>query len=251
MPVTAAIATSWFTKTYGAARAVVNLDLQVDAGQVFGYLGPNGSGKTTTIRVLLALQRPSRARATLLGLDSQQDSVEIRRRTGYLPGELALFPRMTGQRHIDWFARARGSATWAWPGKVRVVADRPAKELSKGNRQKIGLVRTFMHRPELVILDEPTSGLGPLMQAEFGRLVREVVADGRTVFLSSHDLDEVQRLAERIAIVKAGRLVTTDTVEGFRERAPKKVEARFAQAVHRSLFTRLAGYRSGPATVPA
>ena len=248
---TAAIGTYRPTKTYGAVRAVADLDLQVDPGQVFGYLGPNGAGKTTTIRVLLALQRPSSGRATLLGLDSQQDSVEIRRRTGYLPGELALFPRMTGQQHIDWFARARGERHLGLARQLAerfgVVADRPAKELSKGNRQKIGLVLAFMHRPELVILDEPTSGLGPLMQAEFERLVREVVADGRTVFLSSHDLDEVQRLADRIAIVKAGRLVMTDTVEGFRERAPKKVEARFRQPVDRSLFAKLAGVpvRSG------
>ena len=133
---------------------------------------------------------------------------------------------MTGRQHIECFARARGQRdlghAWALADRFAVVADRPVRHLSKGNRQKIGLVLAFMHRPDLVVLDEPTSGLDPLVQAEFERLVREVVAEGRTVFLSSHDLDEVQRLADRIAIVRAGRLVTTDTVEGFRGEAPRR-----------------------------
>jgi ABC-type sulfate/molybdate transport systems ATPase subunit len=141
--------------------------------------------------------------------------VEVHRRTGYLPGDLELFPRLTGRQHIAWFSRARAagddSLAWRLADRFQVVADRPVRALSKGNRQKIGLVLAFMHRPELLILDEPTSGLDPLMQREFECLLRETAAEGRTVFLSSHDLDEVQRTAGRIAIIKDGRLVAEDT----------------------------------------
>ncbi len=242
---TAALEASGLTKTYGEIRAVSDLTLRVDAGQVFGFLGPNGAGKTTTIRMLLALQRPTAGQATVLGLDARRDSVEIHRRVGYLPGELELYPRMTGREHIDWFAHVRRNHDEAFARELaerfEVTLDRPAKQLSKGNRQKVGLVLAFMHRPELLILDEPTSGLDPLMQNEFERLVGETVADGRTVFLSSHELDEVQRLADRVAIIRAGRLVTTDTVEHLRRSAPRKLEARFPESVDPSLFAALAG----------
>ena len=242
---TAAIEVAGLTKTYGATRAVADLDLRVGEGAVFGFLGPNGAGKTTTIRLLLALQRPSSGRAVVLGLDAQRDSQEIHRRVGYLPGELALYGRMTGAQHIDWFTRARGSRRLRLAGELvdrfGVVVDRPARELSKGNRQKVGLVLAFMHQPELLILDEPTSGLDPLMQREFERLVREVVGEGRTVFLSSHELDEVQRLADRVGIIKAGRMVTTDTVDALRQSAPHKVEAWFRQPVDSQLFAAIDG----------
>jgi beta-exotoxin I transport system ATP-binding protein len=244
-PMTAAVEASGLTKTYGSTQAVTDLSLQVEEGQIFGFLGPNGAGKTTTIRMLLSLQRPTAGRCAVLGLDPQRDDVEIHRRVGYLPGELELYPRMTGQQHIDWFARARRERDLTHARELverfDVTLDRPAKELSKGNRQKIGLVLAFMHRPELLILDEPTSGLDPLMQNEFERLVREVVTEGRTVFLSSHELDEVQRLADRVAIIRAGRLVTTDTVEHLRRSAPRKVEARFGRSVDRSLFEGIEG----------
>ena len=230
-----AIETFGLSKRYGATTAVDNLSLRVDQGQVFGFLGPNGAGKSTTIRMLLALQRPTKGRARLLGLDSAADSVEIHRFTGYLPGDLALFPRLTGRQHIAWFARARGlkdvSLAQQLVQRFEVVADRPVRELSKGNRQKIGLVLAFMHRPQLLVLDEPTSGLDPLMQHEFDNLLRETAGEGRTVFLSSHDLDEVQRSADRIGIVRAGKLVAEDTVEGLRRAAPQKVEVRFRRPV--------------------
>jgi beta-exotoxin I transport system ATP-binding protein len=244
-PASAAIETKGLTKTYGPTRALVDLDLRVDEGQVFGFLGPNGAGKTTTIRLLLALQRPSRGRAMLLGLDPQRHGVEIHRRVGYLPGELELYPRMTAQQHIDWFARVREVRDTAYVRELaerfEVTLDRPARELSKGNRQKVGLVLALMHRPELLILDEPTSGLDPLMQNEFERLIRELVAEGRTVFLSSHELDEVQRLADRVAIIRSGRLVTTDTVDHLRRSAPRKVEARFASDVDAAAFATIEG----------
>jgi ABC-2 type transport system ATP-binding protein len=184
--VTAAIETSGLCKNYGPVRAVIDLDLVVEPGQVFAFLGPNGAGKTTTIRMLLSLQRPASGRAAILGLDCGRDSVEIRRRIGYLPGDLALYPRMTGRQHIAFYARARGlrdtSLATGLSERLGAVLDRPARELSKGNRQKIGLVIAFMSRPDLLVLDEPTSGLDPLMRSEFAQLVREVVADGRTVF---------------------------------------------------------------------
>jgi len=152
---------------------------------------------------------------------------------------------MTGQQHVEWFARARGKHDPALASELierfAVVLDRPTKELSTGNRQKIGLVLAFMHRPELLVLDEPTSGLDPLMQDEFERLVRETVADGRTVFLSSHELDEVQRLADRVAIIRSGKLVITDTVESLRKSAPQKVEARFPEPLDPTLFAGIEG----------
>ena len=243
---TAAIETHGLTKTYRTTSAVEDLDLVVEAGQVFGFLGPNGAGKTTTIRLLLALQRPTSGIAHVLGLDARHDQVEIHRQVGYLPGDLALYPRMTGRQHLDWFRRARGdqgdeSLTHDLVERFDVVLDRPTKELSTGNRQKIGLVMAFMHRPKLVVLDEPTSGLDPLMQDEFERLAREVVADGRTIFLSSHELDEVQRMADRVGIIRAGRLLTTDTVENLRRNAPQRVEATFPHVVDRSRFDQIPG----------
>jgi ABC-2 type transport system ATP-binding protein len=243
--VTAAIQTSGLGKTYGPTRAVTGLDLMVQPGQVFAFLGPNGAGKTTTIRMLLALQEPTSGSAAVLGLDSARDSVEIHRRTGYLPGDLALYPRMTGRQHIAWHARARGlrdlSFATALAERFGAVLDRPARELSKGNRQKIGLVLAFMHRPDLLVLDEPTSGLDPLMRAEFGRLARELVAEGKTVFWSSHELDEVQRLADRVAIIKQGRLIATETVEHLRAATPQTVRARFTRPIDPSVFAGIDG----------
>ncbi len=242
---TAAIEAAALSKTYGSTRAVAELDLQVEPGQVFGFLGPNGAGKTTTIRLLLALQRPTAGQARVLGLDPLRDDVELHRRVGYLPGELELYPRLTGRQHIDWFARARRrhdpQLAERLVERFDVVLDRRAKELSKGNKQKVGLVLAFMHRPELLILDEPTSGLDPLMQHEFEGLIRETVHEGRTVFLSSHDLDEVQRLADHVGIIRSGRLIATDTVDGLRQSAPRRLEVRFPAPVDRALFDKLPG----------
>jgi beta-exotoxin I transport system ATP-binding protein len=243
--VTAAIKTSGLGKTYGPVRAVTALDLVVEPDQVFAFLGPNGAGKTTTIRMLLALQRPDSGTATILGLDCARDSVQIGRRTGYLPGDLALYPRMTGRQHIDWYARARGlrdlSRAAALAERFGAVLDRPARDLSKGNRQKIGLVLAFMHRPDLLVLDEPTTGLDPLMRSQFAQLTREVVMEGSTVFWSSHELDEVQRLADRVAIIKQGRLIADQTVEHLRAAAPQAIRARFARPVDPALFAGIGG----------
>jgi ABC-2 type transport system ATP-binding protein len=243
--VTAAIETRGLTKRFGDTVAVDGLDLQVEPGQVFGFLGPNGAGKTTTIRTLLDLCHPSSGSARVFGLDSRRDSVAIHARCGYLPGELELYPRMTGRMLLDWFARARGGVDTARREQLverfEVILDRRVHELSKGNRQKLGVVIAFMHRPELLILDEPTSGLDPLMQDEFHRLLRETTADGATVFLSSHELDEVQRVADRVAIIKAGRRVINDTVKALRQRAPQTMELRFNTPVAAAMFDSLDG----------
>jgi len=243
--VTSAIDAFGLTKRYGSITAVSDLNLRIEPGQVFGFLGPNGAGKSTTIRMLMALQRPTEGRVSVLGLDPHADTVAVHRRIGYLPGDLELFPRLNGRQHISWFARSRGLDDQSLAGhlvdRFQVVIDRPVRELSKGNRQKIGLVLAFMHRPELLVLDEPTSGLDPLMQHEFESLLRETADEGRTVFLSSHELDEVQRSADRIGIIREGRLVAEDTVAGLRRAAPRKIEIRFRRPVDQAELSSLRG----------
>lgn len=242
---TAVIKVDGLTKTFGANRGVADLHFEVGKGEVFGFLGPNGAGKSTTIRLLLGLYHPSAGQAEVLGHDPMRDPVAILRQVGYVPGELALHPRLTGRQHVDFVARARGMHDRTFLDQLverfAVVMDRPARTLSKGNRQKIGAVLALMHRPELLILDEPTSGLDPLMQDEFARLMRETVAEGRTVFLSSHELDEVQRVVDRVAIIKEGQLIVTDTVDGLRRAAPRTIEFRFAGSIDPHVFEVIAG----------
>jgi beta-exotoxin I transport system ATP-binding protein len=239
------IETRQLTKRYGSARGIEDVDLRVEPGEVFGFLGPNGAGKSTTIRTLLDFQRPTTGSAALFGLDSRRDSVAIRARVGYLPGDLKLFERMTGAQHLAWFSRARDGHDAELADELvqrfEIEMDRPVGDLSKGNRQKVGLLLAFAHAPELLILDEPTSGLDPLMQAEFERLVRDTATGGRTVLLSSHSLAEVQRVADRVAIIRDGRLVVTDTVEHLRERAPRVMGFRFAGPPDPEPFRRLSG----------
>ncbi len=240
---TAPVETRRLTKSYGPARGVVDLDLRVEAGEVFGFLGPNGAGKSTTLRTLLDFQRPTSGEALVLGLDSVRDSLEIRRRVGYLSSDLSLFDRMTGEDHVRWFSRARGghdeTYTAALVERFGVELGRPVRELSKGNRQKVGLLLAFMHGPELLILDEPTTGLDPLVQTEFDHLLRETTAEGRTVLLSSHSLDEVQRVADRVAIIRDGRLVVTDSVEHLRDTAARILTLRFEDDVDPGIFSSL------------
>lgn len=236
----AAIETSGLTKVFGVTRAVEGLDLRVESGEIFGFLGPNGAGKTTTIRALLDLHRPTSGTVRVLGLDAHHDAVVIHRRVGYLPGDLALFGRMTAGHHIASFARARGLSDTGCASKLAerfgLALDRRVTELSKGNRQKVGIVLAFMHEPELLILDEPTAGLDPLMKDEFEQLLRETTRAGRTVFLSSHELDEVQRVADRVGIIKDGHLIRTDTVDGLRRSAPKTLEVLFTNPVDPAAF---------------
>jgi ABC-2 type transport system ATP-binding protein len=243
-----AIETKRLTKTYdGQVRALVDLDLRVERGEVFGYLGPNGAGKSTTIRLLLDLIHPTSGSAAIFGLDTRSSGVDARRRLGYLPGDLRLADSLTAHEQLASLTRLRGTVDQALRDELcarfEVVLDRPIRHLSKGNRQKIGLVQAFMHRPELVVLDEPTSGLDPLLQAEARALMRETAADGRTVFLSSHTLDEVQEAADRVGIIRAGRLVDVDAVENLRERSLRHVVVRFAEPVAESELSGLDGVR--------
>ena len=235
------------TKNYGSARGVLDLDFEVKGGEVFGFLGPNGAGKTTTIRLLLDLIRPSSGRAEVLGLDTRRDAVAIRRRVGYLPGDLRLYERLTGRELLEYFANLRRlgelGATPDLAKRLDVDLERPIRELSRGNRQKLGLVQAFMHRPDLLILDEPTSGLDPLMQQVFYELVREAAAEQRTVFLSSHNLAEVQHVADRVGLVKKGRLELVETVENLRARSFTRVEATFDRLPPPEAFANLSGVR--------
>jgi len=243
--VTAAVATHRLTKSYGSSRGIVDLDLTVEAGEVLGFLGPNGAGKSTTIRTLLDFQRATSGAAEVLGLDIRRDSVEIRRRTGYLSGDLRLLDRLTAADHVAWCSHLRGGhdeqVTTELVERFGVVMDRPVRDLSRGNRQKVGLLLAFMHRPELLILDEPTSGLDPLVRAEFDALLRETAADGRAVLLSSHSLDEVQRVADRVTIIRDGRLVVSDSVDHLRENAVRVLELRFGEPVDPQDFAVLDG----------
>jgi ABC-2 type transport system ATP-binding protein len=243
-----AIETEKLEKTYATGvRALADLDLRVDHGEVFGYLGPNGAGKSTTIRLLLDLIRPTAGRVSVLGLDARRDGVEARRRIGYLPGDLRLSDRMTAREQLDSLARLRGGVDSELRRRLcdrfAVVLDRPIRHLSKGNRQKVGVVQAFMHRPDLVVLDEPSSGLDPLLQAELRSLLRETAAEGRTVFLSSHSLDEVQHVADRVGIIRSGRLADVDAVERLRERALRHVTIVFAGPADPSRFAALTGVR--------
>ena len=222
----AAILARGLTKHFGAVHAVEAVDLQVDTGEVFGFLGPNGAGKTTTIRMLLDFLRPTSGTARVLG-GSGADP-EIRRRMGYLPADLRVDPRYTADDLLDFLGSLRGSTDPAFRrallDRFDLDPDRPIGELSTGNRRKVGIVQAFMHRPELVVLDEPTSGLDPILQHEFLELVREVVAGGTTVFLSSHVLPEVERVADRVGILRRGRLVTVAAVDELRSRARQRID---------------------------
>ncbi len=198
---TIAIHTEGLTKHYGDVKALVDLDLDVAAGEIFGFLGPNGAGKTTAIRTLMDEIRATAGSATIVDLDTHRDSVAIRRHVGYVPGDLAMYPNLTGKDTITYFSNLRGGVEWPHVDELaeRLDADLSKKvgDLSTGNRQKVGLILAFMNRPQVLIMDEPSSGLDPLVQREFQLLLREFVTDGGAVFLSSHTLSEVQRVADQ------------------------------------------------------
>ena len=239
------IATSGLSKNYGAGRGLFGLDLEVEQGEVFGFLGPNGAGKSTTMRLLLDLIKPTSGSARVLGLDTVGQSLEIRRRVGFLPGDLALYPKLTGRAMLDYLAQLRGGVDPrtrdALVERFGADIDRPVRQLSTGNRQKLGLVQAFMHEPELLILDEPIAGLDPLVQQSFHSLLGEVSAQGRTVFLSSHTLSEVERVTQRLAILRQGRLVVVDSLENLREVAVQRLEIEFAEPVDAAAFRALPG----------
>ena len=236
------------TKYYGKNLGIADLNLKVKSGEIFGFLGPNGAGKTTTIRLLLDLLRPTSGKITILGLDAQADSLAVRRSIGYIPSDPSLYGTLSGHDLITYFANLRGGVQWS---KVTALAERlqcdlsrPISSLSRGNKQKLAVIRAFMHEPHLLVLDEPTSGLDPLIQAEFEEIVREAKGEGRTVFLSSHFLHEVEQLADRVGIIRDGRLAAVEEIASLKSRSIRRLEIKFAGPVPEEEFVRLDGVRN-------
>ena len=248
METTLAIHTQKLMKSYGSVRALRGLDLEVKAGEIFGFLGPNGSGKTTTIRCLLDLIRPNGGTVRVFGIDPQADPVAVRARSGYLPGELHFDENMSVESALRYLNSLRnGKADWEY---VRHLCDHidlslklAIKNLSKGNKQKIGVVQALMHRPELLLLDEPTFGLDPLVQQEVLRLVKEARQEGATVFFSSHILSEVQEIADRVGIIRKGVIVEVAVTASLINRALNRARIRFKQAIDSSVLANIPGVK--------
>ncbi len=241
-----AIQTHDLTKYYGPVRALNKLNLTVRRGEIFGFLGPNGAGKTTTIRCLLDLIRPTDGRASVLGIDPQVDPVGVRARVGYLPGELRFDENESAQSVLAYLNRLRAGR--ADQATIRRLAERlnldlkqRIKNLSKGNKQKVGVVQALMHRPALLMLDEPTSGLDPLVQQEVMKLITAAKDDGATVFFSSHVLSEVQEIAERVGIIRQGSLAEVAETADLIDRSLFRAQVRFKEQVDTSLFEELPG----------
>jgi ABC-2 type transport system ATP-binding protein len=242
-----AIDSTRLTKYYGRQRGVEGLELDVRVGEVFGFLGPNGAGKSTTIHLFVGQIRPTSGRATVFGLDCWRDRDAVQRRIGFLPGEFALYERLTGAAMLEYLAKLRDGVSRRTLSdlvdRFAVELNRPIRDLSMGNKQKLGLVQALMHEPELVILDEPTLGLDPLVQREFQRLVREIRDQGRTVFLSSHTLSEVERVADRVGIIRNGTLVEVAEVSRLKQLAVRRIDFEFAVPADAARFEGLEGVR--------
>jgi ABC-2 type transport system ATP-binding protein len=242
------IQTNQLTKSYGRSRGIIEVTFAIQEGEVFGFLGPNGAGKTTTMRVLIGLLRPSSGSASIGGLDCWQQSTEVKKLVGYLPGEFNFDPGLRGAQIIEYLGHLHGGVDHAY---VRSLIDRlgfdPSKrfrEYSRGNKQKLGLVQAFMHKPAVFILDEPTSGLDPLNQQEFYKMVDEEHAEGRTIFLSSHILPEVEHTCDRVAIIREGRLVKIDHVSALKDIHQHEVEISFPGPASIDWFKNVAGVAS-------
>jgi len=236
------------TKKYGANRGVTGLNLEIKEGEVFGFLGPNGAGKTTTIRMLLNLIKPTSGRALLNGLDSQHNSLQIKKYLGYLPGEFSLYPNLTGAETLKYFANMRGGVDWKYilhlAQRLELDMSKKFRQYSRGNKQKVGIIQALMHRPRLLILDEPTGGLDPLNQQEFYRLVQEVRTEGRTIFFSSHIMSEVEKCCDRVGIIREGQLVKVGQIDEMRGLRTQQLEMTFGEAVPVAEFECLAGVES-------
>lgn len=239
------------TKHYGDVVGIQNLSLAVAEGEIFGLLGPNGAGKTTTIRLILDFIRPTSGNVSVFGLSPRSDGIAIRRRVGYLPGDFITYNNMTGAAVTEYFTTLRGQN----PSKLKMLCERfdldPTRkiaELSKGNKQKVGLVQAFMNDPDLLILDEPTAGLDPLLQHEFQEMLREERDQGKTVFLSSHMMSEVEATCERVCIIREGELVTLDTVSHLTELSLWTVKIVFAESVGENIFDGLDGVSASSST---
>ena len=245
---TAMIELEEVTKSYSGKRGITNLSLEVDEGEVFGFLGPNGAGKTTTIRVLMALLRVDSGAARIASLDCWSQSLAIHRVTGYVPGEPALDPNLTGGQIIEYFSRLRGGVDQVYLRQLieRLGLDTGRKfhQYSSGNKRKVVLIQAFMHRPRLLILDEPTNGLDPLNQQEFAHMIHEARGWGGTVFLSSHILSEVEQLCTRVGIIREGRLVRTGDVAAIKDIKRSEITITFGDTVPATAFATLDGVTS-------
>jgi ABC-2 type transport system ATP-binding protein len=241
----AVIRTENLSKRYSSNRGIEGVNLSVCPGEVFGFLGPNGAGKTTTIRTLLNFLHPTGGRAWIFGLDTQRQSVAVHAQLGNLPTEFTFDEKMTGRELLRLFARLRGvrDLSYAHALAERLNADlgRPMRRLSRGNKQKIGLIQAMFHRPPLLILDEPTGGLDPLIQEEFLRIIAELRSEGRTVFFSSHNLPEVERVCDRVGIIRDGRLITVETIDSLLGKRFRLLALTFCRPVDPAPFARIPG----------
>ena len=221
-------------KSYGKVQAVMGISMRVEQGEIFGFLGPNGAGKTTTIRCMLDVIRPTSGTLRVLGLDAQRDRMALHQRIGYLPGDVRLPGQMTGKQVIDYFSRLQGREPVLLKQLLErfdVEMKRPLKGYSKGMRQKIGVVLAFMCNPEVLILDEPTSGLDPLLQRTFNEFLLQEQARGKTIFMSSHIMSDVEKVCQRVAVIRQGEIITIEEVEKLRQKAGQRVIVEFGDAV--------------------
>jgi len=235
------------TKFYGKYQGVIDLNFEVKEGEIFGYLGPNGAGKTTTIRSILGFIKPKKGKIFIFGKDIEKEGYKIKKKTGYIPGDLALYENLTGMEFLKYMANLRGNVNWNYVKELserfNINLNQPIRSLSHGNKQKIGIIQAFMHKPDLLILDEPTLGLDPLMQYEFYHLISEVKREGKTVFLSSHILPEVERICDRVGIIREGKLVTVESIDTLKSHAFRELEVHFAKPVPKEAFSELPGIK--------
>jgi ABC-2 type transport system ATP-binding protein len=248
------IQTTNLTKSYGKNRGIKDVNISVNKGDIFGFLGPNGAGKSTTIRTLLDFIRPTGGSATIFGLDCQKETVQIKKRIGYIPGDFGLYGNMTGWKYLEYFGKVRGgydeAAAKDLAHRLEIKPDRKMKEYSRGMRQKIAIIQALMNNPELIIMDEPTNGLDPLVQQTFMDMINEAAGDGTTIFMSSHILSEVEKVCNRVAIIKDGEIATEEKVEDLRKKSGNVLHVKFGEEVNPDIFkmpgvvnpTRLNGY---------
>ncbi|MGA9139820.1 MAG: ABC transporter ATP-binding protein [Methanocella sp.] len=234
------IQTTNLTKTYGKSRGITDVNIRVNKGDIFGFLGPNGAGKSTTIRTLLDFIRPSGGSATIFGLDCHKDTVQIKKRIGYIPGDFGLFGHMTGWKYLEYFGKVRGGydekSAKRFAARLDIKLDRKMKEYSRGMRQKVAIIQAFMNDPDLIVMDEPTSGLDPLVQQTFMDMIREEAGHGTTIFMSSHVLSEVEKVCNRVAIIKEGRIQTEEKIEDLQKKSGSVLQVKFADDVNPEVF---------------